>query len=237
MSRIYIKIVKKIKSIIVENYFFYMRKIYLQLECVRYSKKEPESFCFFWIVSCERNIGEAAIKCLDSVYHQKYPGEKIGHLFIDDASTDGTDDKIRRWLEGHPDHNVQFIAQPGRMGGTANTVMGFRMAPPNSIVLELNGDDWLPDDSVLDFLNRVYADPEVWMTYNTFMFSDGSFRKGSRPYPRRIVKNRDYRNYQNWLGQPLHSFRSELFAHLKEDTFSIRLQENIGKLPTTRPFI
>lgn len=213
------KIIKKTYRLSILLWFKILRKINLRLEHLKYSRIIPEKNCLFWIVSCERNAGAAAIRCLESVYSQKYNRELIRHLFIDDASNDGTDELVRKWLIENPDHRVDFLSQNERMGGTFNTVMGFRKAPSHSIVIELNGDDWLPDDFVFDFLNRVYANPEVWMTYNTFQYSDGSPRRGSHPYPRHIVKHRHFREYKNWLGQPLHSFRRELFSNLKEETF------------------
>lgn len=196
-----------------------IRKIMLPLESAKYSRVSPKRNQFFWIVSCERNIGEAAIKCLDSVYAQNYDKSLFRHLFIDDDSTNATDRLIRDWLEQHPGHNVEYIRNQERVGGTANTVRGFRMAPAGSVVLELNGDDWLPDEQVLDFLNRIYDDSEIWMTYNTFMYSDGRSPEYNHPYPRKIVASGDYRKFGKWVGQHLHSFRSKLFSHLREETF------------------
>ena len=196
-----------------------LRTIFLPLEILKFSRVTPEKDQFFWIVSCERNVGEAATKCIESVYKQTYDRRLFKHLFIDDDSTDNTDSLIRKWLEQHPDHNVEYISQNKRIGGTANTVLGFRMAPSGSIVLEVNGDDWLPDSEVLNFLNKVYDDPEVWMTYNTFIYSDGRSPEYNHPYPRRVVAKGDYRKYEKWVGQHLHSFRAELFSRLQEETF------------------
>ena len=58
-------------------------------------------------------------------------------------------------------------------GGCANYTLGFRRAPAGSIVIQVDGDDWLPDDQVLAYLNMVYHDRDVWMTYNTWVGPDG----------------------------------------------------------------
>jgi len=213
------KKIGKIKFSISHNRDKFLRKLFLPFETLKYASIAPPKKQYFWIVSCERNLGEAAIKCIESVYKQKYARGFIKHLFIDDASTDNTDRLISKWLEKHPDHNVEYISNKVRAGGTANTIRGFRMAPPDSIVLEVNGDDWLPDNDLLDFLNKVYDDPNIWMTYNTFMYSDGRSPEFNHPYPRKVVESGDYRRYEKWVGQHLHSFRKKLFSHLKEETF------------------
>ena len=185
-------------------------------EWLRYDLRSPRGHREFWIVSCARNAGVASIQCLDSVYSQDYDRTKVTHLFVDDASTDGTESRVREWLVGHPDHSVRYVRNDRRLGGSANTVAGLRSAPPGSIVVELNGDDWLPDPGVLPFLNRVYAADDVWMTYNSYRFSDPGSRSRSRPVPPAIVRSNGFRDYR-WVTQHLHTFRAELFAHVEEE--------------------
>ena len=186
------------------------------LEWARYGVRTPATRQRFWIVSCARNAGEAAIRCLDSVYAQKYDRSKIVHLFIDDASDDGTEPRVEEWLRARPDHSVRYRRNARRVGGTPNTVSGFREAPPGSIVVELNGDDWLPDPGVLAFFDRVYADGDVWMTYNSVRSADPSLRVRSRPVPPWIVRANRFRDYR-WVTHHLHTFRRELFGHVQEE--------------------
>jgi len=175
-----------------------------------------QSFC---IVTCERNAGDFVVRCLDSVYAQNYPKQYVRHIFIDDASSDDTPVLIRDWLDSHPDHQVEFLANQERAGGTANTVRGFSMAPEESIVLELNGDDWLPDQDVLGFLNKVYADDNVWMTYNTLCYPNGQIPFWAKPYPDRVIRENGFREFPDWPSSHLHTFRQQLFRHLRADTF------------------
>ena len=136
-------------------------------EGLGYLSVRPEKQVRFCIVSCGRNAGGAAAKCLDSVYLQRYDRSHVRHIFIDDASTDDSDSIIRSWLAEHPDHTVEYIRRDVRLGGTANTLHGIGLAHQDAIVVELNGDDWLEGKNVFRFLNKVYADDNVWMTYNT----------------------------------------------------------------------
>jgi glycosyltransferase involved in cell wall biosynthesis len=172
----------------------------------------------FYIVTCERNAGPHALKCLDSIYRQRYDRGKVHHLYIDDASTDGTHELICDWLLKNPGHNVEYRHNEKRIGGTANTLFGFRNAPSGSVVIELNGDDWLADRGVLSYLNRVYADPSVWMTYNTLRYSTGPPSLWAKEIPREIVGANTFREMAGWLSSHPHTFRAELFSHVRDDT-------------------
>jgi hypothetical protein len=55
------------------------------------------------------------------------------------------------------------------------------------------------------------------MTYNTWCFPDGRASSNSEPIPQRIVAANGYRDYR-WIASHLHSFRSELFGHVREES-------------------
>lgn len=184
-------------------------------EILRYAIVRPQQTHHFHVVSTQRNASTDVIRCLDSVENQRYPKKAICHLVIDDHSTDGTDNVIRRWCERHPGHTVEFVARSERRGGTWNTLDGIRKAEPQSIVIELNGDDQLPDPGVFAFLNKVYQDPEVWMTYNTQRESTGVIPFQLSP-PRAVRRARSYRDHP-WATSHLHTFRRALFDHVPEE--------------------
>jgi len=163
-------------------------------EAVRYALVQPKRRNHFHIVSTQRNAGRDLLRCLDSVHDQRYPKDRLRHLVIDDASTDDTPGLIEKWCEQHPGHSVDLVKRPRRRGGTWNTLDGILQVDSESIVIELNGDDWLPDPGVLAFLNKVYQDPDVWMTYNTQRESTGVI-PFQLPPSRAIRRNRTYRDH------------------------------------------
>lgn len=183
-----------------------------------YRKVPPQFSASFHIVTCGRNTGEHIAKCLDSVYEQNYDRTKITHYVIDDASDDDTCKIAAKWLDAHSGHSVIFHRNTTSKGGTANTQDGFRAAGEHAIVIELNADDWLADENVLGFLSKVYGNPDVWMTYNSFMYSNGASSERRRPYPKRVVRKSTYRDYE-WICQHLHSFRASLLKHLPSEVF------------------
>jgi glycosyltransferase involved in cell wall biosynthesis len=184
-------------------------------EVARYALVRPRHRHHFHIASTQRNAGCDILRCLDSVYGQRYPKDGFRHLVIDDASTDDTRALIEEWCEQHPGHTVELVQRSQQRGGTRNTLDGIRKAGSQSIVIELNGDDWLPDPGVLSFLNKVYQDPEVWMTYNTQRESTGVI-PFQLPPPRAIREKRAFRDHP-WATSHLHSFRRRLFDHVPEE--------------------
>lgn len=194
------------------------RKIYSGLEILSYAFVKPVRQPFL-VVSCERNAGDYALRCLESIYSQDYDKSLVNHIFIDDASDDGTHEKIMQWLMDHPDHRVEYIRRQKRLGGTYNTLDGFRQAEQEAVVIELNGDDWLPDKKVFDYLSRVYADGDVWMTYNTLRFHNGPPMTWARAFSNEVVRKNAFRDVLDWPSSHLHTFRKRLFDHMEKHTF------------------
>jgi radical SAM superfamily enzyme YgiQ (UPF0313 family) len=207
--------------LVIASGFNYDRRKGLIREAVRFALVRPKEQKKFLIVSAQRNAGEAAVKCLDSVYGQRYDRDLVRHVFIDDASTDGTAAMVEDWMDRHPDHNLEYIRNPERLGLCANNLRGFGMAGPATICIELNGDDWLPNKKVLAFLNKVYSNKDIWMTYNTLRYvRDGKYQEllYHRPFTRKVIRANSYRDLP-WTSNALHSFRIELYRHLKEEDF------------------
>lgn len=190
-------------------------------ESLKYSLIRPGTYYSFVVVSPERNAGAAGRKCLQSVYEQNYDKKKVRHIFIDDASSDNTPEIVKSWMKEHPDNRVEFIETRRRSGILANKIKGFDMALPGALVIELDGDDWLPDKNVLKFLNKVYQDDKVWMTYNTFLrLSPPGYTEISKmkPVPAEVIEDNDFRKYK-WQTSHLHSFRAELYRHVDKGSF------------------
>jgi len=196
----------------------YYRFFNLVAERLKYLRIRTRDKLLFYIISSQRNTGEAAKKCLDSVYYQNFDKKYLKHVFIDDASDDDTHDIVQEWLSRHSNHCVEYIKNNVRVGGTANNLYGFKNAPDNSIVVELNGDDWLADNRVISFLNNVYSNSGIWMTYNTFKFSNGIVPESLIPIPGSVIQANSFREY-SWVSSHLHSFRAKLFKYLHDDTF------------------
>lgn len=50
----------------------------------------------------------------------------------------------------------------------------------DEIIVEVDGDDWLPDSKVFDRINEIYSDKNIWITNGSFRYSDGQFGFSSK---------------------------------------------------------
>ena len=171
----------------------------------------------FFIASAVHNAAPWVERHLESVNAQRYDPQRITHLLIDDASTDGTASVVEGWLaRRRPAHAVEIVRNDDNRGGCANYTAAFRQAPASAIVLQLDGDDWLPDRRLLQYLNMVYHDANVWMTYNTWARPDGEPALYNRRLPDEVVAQNRVREH-HWITSHLHSFRARLFAHVRDE--------------------
>jgi glycosyltransferase involved in cell wall biosynthesis len=191
------------------------RRLQNLLDELRLRVWKPKVHNDFSIVTAVYNAESYVRRHLTSISSQNYPNERYRHSIIDDASTDATGDFVQQFVRDGS--NVDYRRNTERRGGCANLTRAFRDADPESIVVQVDGDDWLPDPHVLSFLNLLYQDPELWMTYNTCALPDGRPALNSSPIPERVVRARSYRD-EAWISSHLHSFRAKLFRHVREES-------------------
>lgn len=92
----------------------------------------------------------------------------------DDMSTDNTREVIKKFIKNDPRfiliENQQKFYQPGNY----DQIIRWRNVDGEEICVEVDGDDWLPHSGVLERINDVYKDPNVWMTSGSFKYHNGS---------------------------------------------------------------
>jgi glycosyltransferase involved in cell wall biosynthesis len=174
---------------------------------------------------------------LDSVLHQKYKNYRV--IYLDDASTDGTGSLVSQYLlENDPEHRVTLIQNIERRGALANIYRGVWMCEPSDIVVTVDGDDWLSNDEVLETLNKVYADPAIWMTYGQHT----SFPEGSgfiaKEIPHWVIESNSFR-YYDWCATHLRTFYAGLFQKIdKEDLlYEGNFYPSAGDIASTFPML
>jgi hypothetical protein len=100
----------------------------------------------------------------------------------------------------------------------------------NSIVIILDGDDWLLDTFVLEFLNNIYTKTQTKLTYGECLVWDGTFLS-NRP-SRYILPNVNL-PYSQKVKQS-NAYRKEPFFPLHLRTFSLNLFKKIKKADLLR---
>mgnify|MGYP003662088846 CR=1 FL=1 len=161
----------------------------------------PTYNCISWVT-----------KNLDSVCSQKYDNYDI--IYVDDASPDGTASAVKTYLNSSPfsKENFTLIENPFNKGKMENMFEAVRQAKDNTIVVVVDGDDWLAHDQVLATLNKIYQNRPIWMTSGSYQVTptneivrpaiDGSYWNGNM-------------RLKSWQFSHLGTFRKELFCKIK----------------------
>ena len=182
-------------------------------ELIQFINSKENDDIKFYIVSPLYNSNFDTIKCLDSVYKQNFSKERVKHIVIDDVSTDNTAELIDEWMMMNPDNTVNFVKNKVNQGLCANNHYSFLDAPKNSIILMLDGDDWLADNNVLSYLARIYSNNDIWATYNTWISSTGNIVGSTRKLSKKTIENNTFRK-SPWVTSHLKTFRAELYKHI-----------------------
>jgi len=117
----------------------------------------------FTILILSYNNEKIVEKNLYSALNQKYDHFDI--LFIDCNSTDNTLKMAKKFSKKYT--NIQFYKNDVRKYQTENFLIGTKLAKDNSIIVSLDGDDWLLNDNVLNILNFVYLSTNCNITYGS----------------------------------------------------------------------
>lgn len=160
---------------------------------------------------CERN--------LESVFCQKYENYRV--IYVDDCSIDSTGQLADTYIQDSgKSGQVTIVHNAKRMGHLHNQYTAIHACKDNEIIIILDGDDWFAHDNVLSYLNELYQDPNVWLTYGQFKeLSDGSLGYCQK-IPDSAINNGKVRSYTPWVFGHARTFYAGLFKLIqKEDLF------------------
>lgn len=149
-------------------------------------------------------------RCLNSILTQKYNNYKI--VLTNDASTDSSDIIIQKILKEFPD-KIIYIKNSENMGAMYNHQnVAFNYASPDSIVVHVDGDDWLSEKNVLSYINDFYNNNDCWMMYGQYSFLSG--RHGtSKPYDSKEMF--DMKRNLDFMVSHIRTFKGHVFHEIK----------------------
>lgn len=149
---------------------------------------------------------------LASICAQDYTNFHV--LYVDDGSTDGTGDAVAAYIEERElADRITLIRNPLRCGMLYNLSMAVHCCPDDVMVVVVDGDDWLADESVLTYLNEIYQDDDIWMTYGQFEEYPSGKAGFCKPIPETIKRAHAYR-YYDWITSHLKTFYAGLFKKI-----------------------
>lgn len=121
------------------------------------------------IVPCY-NIEQYIDRCVSSLVHQTLGIDQMELILVDDASQDGTAQRLARWEERYPDAVLVVLCQEnGRQGRARNIGMEYVSSPYTVFV---DGDDWVEPET-LETLVRLGEETQVDMVIAQMGRDDG----------------------------------------------------------------
>lgn len=194
--------------------------LYLAFSLPLLADQEADRSPEFFVVIPSYNNSKWCEKNLESVFCQTYQNWVI--YYVDDCSTDGTGELVDRYIQARGMENkCSVIHNKERRGALANLYNAIHTAAPHTIIVTLDGDDWLSDDGALQALADVYKDKEVWLTYGSFQYEPGGTRGVCEPLPEKVLQNVSIRRYGKWVTSQLRTFYAELFHKIKKEDLMV----------------
>jgi len=151
---------------------------------------------------------------LESIFKQDYSNYRI--IYIDDCSTDTTVEIVESYMK-QPLYRdkITLIKNVKRSYAMANRYNAIHQCKAEEIVLNVDGDDWLYDSPyVFSYLNEIYQNPEVWMTYGRHLIFPNNTLSFHKQIPEEIVVANAFRKYKK-IPSHLYSFYAEIFHTIK----------------------
>lgn len=138
---------------------------------------------------------------LDSVYNQNYKSFRV--IYIDDKSTDETYNLVKNYIKTNKRENKTIlIKNKNNMGALANHYNAILLSQDDEIIVSLDGDDWFANDNVLQYLNEIYQDPNIWMTYGQFKNWPTNQIGWCKPIPEKVIERNKFREFGFCMAQP-----------------------------------
>lgn len=169
----------------------------------------------FVIITASYKNAEWYKRNLDSLFNQKYENYRI--IYIDDASPDGTGALVQDYIhECDQEKRVTLICNKERLGAVANIYNAAHMCKPDEIILIVDGDDWLAHDNVLNKLNEIYQDSNVWATYGQFMWFPFGLEGFAYPTSADVIENNNFRGAA-WNITHLRTYYAAVYQQIKKE--------------------
>lgn len=162
------------------------------------------------IVTTAYNCQDYIEKCIGSLMGQNFRDFKC--YITDDMSTDNTVDVVKKTIIGDDrfiliENKTKFY-QPGNYD---QIIRDNEDIKDNDIIVEVDGDDWLPDSKTLSRINDVYSDENVWVANGSFRYSNGSLGFSSE---QKIDENlRKFR----FTASHIRTWRAFLWRNIKQE--------------------
>lgn len=187
------------------------------------SQKNASSAPEFVIIIPSYNNEKFVKRNLDSVFAQQETYEHYEVIYIDDCSSDATSSLVDQYAQEHSGVGFKVIHNAERQGATKNWYDVIHALPAHKIVVCVDGDDALANNTVLLILAKVYKNPKIWMTYGNYLCVPNIAPSICAPLPRKIIEKKLFRTYR-FISSHLRTFYAGLFQRIKKNDFMYKNQ-------------
>ena len=154
-------------------------------------------------------------KNLLSLFFQEYDNWRL--IYIDDCSTDGTADLVEAFVYEHKqDDRFTLIRNTTRHRQLYNQYYAIHSCPKDSIIVILDGDDWLAVSWAFAYINEIYQTKDVWLTYGQFIYSSTHYIGYCLPLPPDLWPKNPIRTL-SWVTSHPRTFYAGLFQRIAFD--------------------
>ena len=162
------------------------------------------------IVTTLYNAENYIERCLFSLKTQSFKNFKC--YITDDLSTDKSVQIVKNYIKDDDRfiliENKEKLYQPGNYD---QIIRYNENINDNDVIVEVDGDDWLPDMDTLTRINEVYKDNNVWIANGSFRYSTGEPGFSSK----QIIDN-NLRN-SRFTASHIRTWRAFLWREIYED--------------------
>ena len=155
---------------------------------------------------------------LKSIFFQEYENWHL--IYVDDCSADQTSEIVKALTQEYgQEDRVTLIRNESHLGSAiANQYRAIHMCNDSDIIVIVDGDDRLAHQQVFAYLDEVYADPNIWLTYGQFRSHPSGSIGFCCPIPQSVIANNSFREYAH-IPSHLRTFYAGLFKKIKKEDF------------------
>jgi glycosyltransferase involved in cell wall biosynthesis len=149
-------------------------------------------------------------RCIASIITQTH--KDFTCYITHDLSTDNSVKLVKEMIKDDNrfiliDDNEKKLYQTGNFD---NVIRNNPKILDNEVLIEVDGDDYLPDKNVFKRINEVYKDDDVWIANGSFIYSNGN--------PGFAQKQTNFNNIRNhrFTASHIRTWRAFLWRKIKE---------------------